>query len=123
MNSTRVKRAELLKKVKANRKTHRKIYAEAVEGYRKALLREFEARVEELRTANGRVPDRTVNIVEPQVHIEEYDLAIAMLEMSTEKEVVVTAQQFNQLVLDNWGWKQLFLSSNSAYSATAASMS
>lgn len=41
---------------------------------------------------------------------------IKMLEMCVADEVTVTEQQFSQYVLDDWGWKKQFITTNARYS-------
>jgi len=45
-----------------------------------------------------------------------------MMKMSVEAEVLLTELDFRCYVLDDWVWKQKFLSSSRAYSQRAASL-
>ena len=43
-----------------------------------------------------------------------------MLKMSVDDHTLLSERDFQCDVLDDWGWKQKFLASNSAYSRRAA---
>jgi hypothetical protein len=57
----------------------------------------------------------------PQDHTKVYDVAIRMLEMSTQDEVKLSADEFNQLILDEWDWSDTFFGTNARYSELAQS--
>lgn len=117
MNDVKVNRIELLDVVKKNRDNHRKIFEEAVVGYREQAIKELGAHLKEAR-AGGRIR-RTVTLVQPIDQTIEYDRAIKMLEMSVDDTVTLDEHTFQCLVMDDWGWKKTFLSANAMYSKTA----
>jgi hypothetical protein len=117
MNYVKVNRNELLDVVRKNREQHRKIFEEAIEGYRSAAIKELDAMLNEAKA--GKRIRRTVSLVEPVDQTREYNKVIRMLEMSTEDVIELQEHEFSQYVLDDWGWKGQFLASNSAYSSTA----
>jgi len=45
-----------------------------------------------------------------------------MLKMSVDTEVLLSEQDFSCFVLDDWDWKQKFLTSSRDYSVRAASI-
>jgi hypothetical protein len=113
MNTIRVNKAELLGKIKANRATHTDIFERALVKYRELVIVELDKMLAEAKA--GRRILRAVNLVEPVNHTRDYDRAIAMLEMSVDKEVKLTASEYAQYVDDDWGWKGQFRTSNSRY--------
>jgi len=117
MNYVKVNRNELLDVVRKNREQHRKIFEEAIEGYRSAAIKELDAMLNEAKA--GKRIRRTDSLVEPVDQTREYNKVIRMLEMSTEDVIELQEHEFSQYVLDDWGWKGQFLASNSAYSSTA----
>ena len=120
MKGVTVKKEELLTKLRENREGHRAISLEAQAGYKTAVIEELEKRLADAR--DGKRVQVHVRMDAPDDHTEEYDRSIAMLEMSVDDEIEVTAHEFACFVMDDWGWKQDFLLSNSAYSGTAMTM-
>jgi hypothetical protein len=57
----------------------------------------------------------------PTEYSKEYNRAIRMLELSVEPEIELEEAIFNQLVMDEWSWKQNFTTSNSMYKTMAGS--
>lgn len=117
MDRILVKRDELKAKVYANRAAHRKIFEEALAGYRKKSLELLEEHIEEVR--KGQIVRVVVNLPFPEDHTSDYDRVIMMLEMSVEEELQIDEESFANYVMDQWSWTRAFLASNSAYSATA----
>lgn len=116
---TRVLRTKLLGTLRENAQRHAAIVAEAREGYRRKALEALTERRDRLR--GGETVDLMFHLRPPVDHCEVYANAIAMLEWGTEEHVELEADEFRQLVRDEWDWSDDFLSSNSAYSATAMS--
>jgi len=117
MSVVTVKRDELLETVRKNRDTHRKIFLEAVEGFRAKAIELLEARLADARA--GRRISVRFNLPTPVDQTREYDRVIRMLEMSVDIHVALTQSEFAQYVMDEWGWKHQFSSVNSAYTMSA----
>lgn len=115
MNDVKVKRTELLDKLKVNREAHRGIFLDAQVGYREQAIREIEQMLQEARS--GKRIRRAVSLIEPIDQTREYDRVIAMLEMSVDDVIELDEVSFRQYVLDDWSWKQQFLAVNSTYTA------
>lgn len=111
---------ELSEIIQVNRENHRKIFIEAQDGYRKAMIRELDRRLTEARS--GQKISRAAWMAEPEDHTRDYDRVLKMLQMCTELHVELDEKEFGQYVMDDWSWKRNFLVANSAYSATAAGM-
>ena len=118
MERIRVNKAELLVTLENNRTKHRQIFEEACDGYQKAVIRELEAQLK--RAKEGIRRTMSISIPAPIDQTKEYDRAIAMLKMSVDAEVLLSEQDFQCYVLDDWSWKQQFLTSSRAYSQLAA---
>lgn len=116
-----VKRVNLLEKLRANREQHRKIFEEALEGYKVKVIEVLEQRLEEAKA--GKRYNACINLTQPVDQTREYDRAIAMFDMSVDDEVTLSERQFQCLVLDDWDWKRNFIFSNAAYSEIATRMS
>src|SRR5437763_5994184 len=103
MNSVKVKRSELLTKVKENAEKHRELFLQAQEGYREIVIAQLDQILKDAR--EGRNIKRGISIPEPQDHTQAYEAIIAMLEMSVEDVIELDYSSFQQYVLDNWVWK------------------
>jgi hypothetical protein len=113
MYNVKVNKTDLLKKVKANRESHRDLFLKAQRGYREEVIKELDKMIEDAR--KGKLIRRSISLPEPIDHTQDYDRVIAMLEMSIEPEIVIDSAQFDQYVLDNWAWKALATLTNSSY--------
>lgn len=116
MNSIKMDRKELLKIVKENATKHSSDYNESVEDYKVAVLKLAKANLKLANTAELEqisrikvVPARPIN------YSDNYNRAIRMLELSVEDTIEVEEHIFNQLVLDEWGWKQQFVAQSAMY--------
>lgn len=118
MNRVKVEKENLIATLKKNRDEHRSIFLEAQETYRKQVIKELNAMLKEAR--EGKRIRRTVSLTQPEDHTSEYNAAIRMMEMSVEAEIELSASDFSQYVLDQWGWSRQFMASNRGYSAKAA---
>jgi hypothetical protein len=115
MHSVKVKRTDLLEKIKANRDGHRDLFLKAQEGYRLDFIAELEQHLKDAR--ERKKISRAVSLPEPQDHTEDYDAVIAMLEMSVDEVIELDASSFQQYVLDKWSWKRMVDVTNTAYAA------
>ena len=118
MHTVKITKEELLSTIIKNRESHRKIFDEAIVGYREQAIKELDAMLAEAK--EGKRIRRAVSLIEPIDQTREYDKAIKMLQMSVDDVIELDEHQFSQYVLDDWGWKKSFLHSNRGYSATAA---
>jgi hypothetical protein len=117
MNDVKVKREELLTKVRANRDAHRSLFLLAQEGYRKLVIEELDKMLADARA--GLPIKRSVSLTEPSDHTKDYDRVIAMLEMSVDDTITLEARDFDRYVMDNWDWSRFALSTNTFYAAEA----
>ena len=120
MEKIKVNKTKLLSILESNRAKHRQIFEEACDGYQKAVIKELEAQLK--RAKEGIRRSMLISIPAPVDQTKEYDRAIAMLKMSVEEDVLLSEQDFRCYVLDDWEWKQKFLTSSRSYSARAASL-
>jgi hypothetical protein len=115
MHSVKVKRIDLLAKIKVNRDGHRDLFLKAQEGYRLDFIAELEQHLKDAR--DRKKITRSLSLPEPQDHTEDYDSVIAMLEMSVEDTIELDAGSFQQYVLDKWTWKRAVDVTNMAYAS------
>jgi hypothetical protein len=115
MDDVKVKRVDLLEIIKANRDKHGDLFLKAQEGYRELVIEEFDRMLKDAR--NGKAIKRSITMPEPVDHTDDYDTAIAMLEMSVDDEVMIDQVAFAQYVRDKWTWKAHADFTNTAYAA------
>ena len=122
MKPIKVEKKELLDALRTNRGLHRKIFEEAVEGFRKQAFELLELKVADIK--NGRIAPVFVSVPVPVDHTTDYDRIIRMVEMDTTVGTIeLEEEDFARYVMDDWDWKEQFLNTNSAYSMTARKMS
>lgn len=117
IGTVRVNKDEVIKKMKENRDKHHSIFLEALEGYHKEFVKRLESTLEDAKKKKKFTHFWSIN--QPEDHTDEYDGIIEMLEMSLDGEVVLTQAEFRMYMMDDWGWKNNFLQTNSVYSASA----
>jgi hypothetical protein len=123
----------LIATIQANRERHSSAFGEATIGYQNAvkdLLEKWDECLNHHRCNKksplfGRPPDSDAFFSEavreigelraPKHHLDEYDRALAMLQMSVNAEVTLQEHEFQQLVMDEWGWKREFQAITSSY--------
>lgn len=113
MDAIKVKKDELLEKLKSNREAHQAIFDKAQDGYRKLCIELLEQMLAEAKA--GKVIRRKVELQEPVNQTKDYDRVIAMLEMSQDAVIELNEPDFAQYVLDDWAWKAQFTTTNSRY--------
>ena len=118
--NTRIEKSKLLAILTENRTKHRAIFEEAVDGYGKQALELLEKNLDALK--KNKYYRVGVYLHAPMDQTADYDRAIKMVEMTTDTEIVLQEADFKGYVMDDWAWKQQFYTSNSMYSATAASL-
>ena len=114
-----ISKKEVLENLRKNFETHKKIVAEAKEGYKKEARTILKQAMKDVENGNF-VGSVTVQL--PLDNTKVYETAIKMLELHSEETIVLNAVQVRNLCMDEWDWKQGFLACNSLYSATAANM-
>jgi len=114
-----VKKDELLAEIRKNRAKHQEIYEDAKAGYFDAVIDMLEDKVDLAREESSDLNLYEINtLVYPVNHTKDYDRVIRMLEMSTADDVTISETQFSNYVLDEWAWKQEFISTSSNYTNT-----
>jgi len=123
MRDVKVKKLELLSKVKQNREKHIAEYKEAVEGYKEAALDEIQKGVDKLKSQVESLNDGEMirlaavsfHLPVPENHEQDYDQVITMLEMSVDDELTIKSDEFACYVMDNWDWQTKFAEVSKLY--------
>lgn len=116
MHDVKVNRTELLDIVRKNKEKHIAEFNEAVSDYLEVVIK---ITGENLGLAETRNFDQLAKIksipAPPTSYESSYARSIRMLELSVDEIVELDEHTFNQLVLDEWQWKQMFTTSNLSY--------
>ena len=115
--TSKVERLKLLAAVRENYARHQTIVAEARKGYLAAASDALLRKMGQIR--DGIISPLAFTLQVPQDHSEVYKNSIEMLEWNTQEHVELEADEFRQLVRDEWDFTETFLLANLAYSATA----
>jgi hypothetical protein len=109
-----VNKSELLVALKRNREKHGAAFEKAKAGYIKVTTQQVREYL--TRLANGELLERAFLPAPPEDHTGDYDDAIDMMTFPSPDTTIELAQgQFKQYVKDDWGWKDTWVASNTAY--------
>lgn len=139
MRKTKVRRIEVLERVKANKEKHVAEYREAFVTYQeemKDLVTQRKKDIEvALNAALGKVlvanvdKDKPVymphmghllsftELAPPVSHEKDYEQVIQMLQMEVEDTVDLESDQFACFVMDDWDWKEEFRNTTEFYNS------
>jgi hypothetical protein len=118
MHSVKINRIELMDIVKKNKDKHVDAYTEAVEDYKAAVLKLTKDNLNLAKTQDLKNFVKIKPLPNAPISYEpSYNRAIRMLELSVDEVIEVEEEVFNQLVLDEWSWKNSFMMTNSTYKA------
>lgn len=115
METTKVRKDELVARITENRDKHRQVFEEALDGYKAAAIKAGEHILEQLR--NNKTPDLNalLRLPVPSDHTGDYDAVLDMLDMNVDDEVEISQADFRSYVRDEWHWKGQFTATNSHY--------
>lgn len=115
MRTVKVDKAQLITKLRENKEKHGTDFKESMNGYWDAFGRELTKMQERVKARDLNV-EHTVRLTRPKDHTDEYERAIQMLEWEQEKQVVLSINDFNCYVLDDFDWKEEFEGTKALYS-------
>lgn len=122
MKSVKINRVELLGIVRQNKENHVKAFNESVEDYKVLVLKITKENLRLAKTANLDELSKIQGLPQRPVSYEEsYSRCIRMLELSVDEIIELDEPSFNEIVLDEWGWKRSFAAAGMAYK-TAVSL-
>lgn len=117
MKQVTVNKKDLIDKVQANHDNHRAIFEAALTVYQERLVEYLEARVDDAR--KGRKVNHYIDLPVPEDHTNDYDRVLEMLSMEIEDEVTIDASEFARYVMDQWVWREAFLTNSGNYAAAS----
>lgn len=113
MTSMTMKRESLIEIIKKNRDEHRDTFLEAQKSYREEVIAALDKMLSDARMGNK--IKRQITLPEPEDHTKEYDAIILMLEMCVSDTIEVDSHEFQQYVMDEWGWKRNWIENTASY--------
>ncbi len=114
MEEIKVRKDELLAKLKTNLDAHVSEFTIAHAAWVEETILAHKSRIKSLRETGTNVGAVGFG-TEPTSQAKSYERAIAMLEMSVDNEIVLSMHEFDQYVLDNWTWTQQFKTLSANY--------
>lgn len=118
IDTVRVNKDDLLARIKKNRDEHRQIFEEALEGWKKAVIKALEEAYQD--ALQGKEFRLHVGLVRPEDHTDQYDTVIELLGMSLDDELELTQNDFACYALDKWAWQAQFLTTSMDYGSASA---
>lgn len=116
MRSVKVNKQELMKVLADNKKKHVREYEESVKDYKKAAIKVAKEHVDLAKSGDlDQIAKIRAMPSRPVSYEDSYNRAIRMMEMSVDDVIELEEQIFNQLVLDEWSWKNAFVASGALY--------
>jgi hypothetical protein len=116
MRNVKVKKDELMKILHDNKAKHVSEYAESVEDYKRAAVKVADEHV--ALAVSGDLNKIAKIRAMPQAPVsfeDSYNRAIRMMELSVDDIIELEEGNFNQLVLDEWSWKDQFTATSALY--------
>ena len=110
----KIKKQELIDKIKENKKNHIELYEKAVIAYKEEALEQLDNLVGEVE--NG-VLDVKLDLVTPIDNSDDYDAIIEMFEWEVEELVELGQDEFRQYVQDETEFAQQAHFSNTYYTS------
>jgi len=115
MNKVKIEKLKLLEIVRYNLQKHLQEYKEAVENYKLLVLKISKENLKYSKTQDVLKYGFKDYPVPPKSYEKEYNKSIRMLELSVDDIIEINEEIFNQLVLDEWNWKNQFVASSTLY--------
>ena len=113
MEKIQITTTNLVAKLKENRKKHEAEYEKLNKAYREAIVDSMSSKLRAIK--EGKDINLIFSIPRPENHVEDYDLAITMLEYETREEIEIERNEFEQYILDKWGWECGFNATKTFY--------
>lgn len=123
MREVKLKRDDLLTKLKENREKHVAEYRVALAGYRAQAITAVHrtcdnlmAKLNQLQLGDAvPLPPITFDLELPENHERDYDQVITMVAMSVDDVLTLRSDEFACYVMDRWDWKDRFRITSTKY--------
>ena len=113
---TEVKKDVLIKTIQENRGNHRAIFEKAIKAYQKKLEEILLDKLKRVR--KGSKIQMYFSLPQPEDHTKDYDRILQMLNMEIKETIELEENEFSQFVMDDWAWKNEWVSNTLAYTNT-----
>lgn len=113
IGSVDVKKADLIRVLRANAEGHNAVYRRAIEAYREKAIEALDGLLEQVK--DGVVAQLYVSLPVPEDHSTDYWRAINMLVMHQGDTITLTEDAYRKLVDDEWEWSAHWHGSTAAY--------
>ena len=97
----------LIEKLEQNLRSHCDKYTSAMVAYRKIVMGSLKKTLDSMEKG-AHLDLSTLKFVAPVEYSKEYQRVISMLRLTTDKEIELDENRYDQLMLDNWNWKREF---------------
>lgn len=114
MREVNIDKEKLLKAIKENLTTHEADYQQALKDRDEKAKNDLKAALEQFTSGKGHKVTR-IEFPMPQNYTAEYQRVIRMIEMSEDKVLKLSQDEFDRYVLDNWNWKREFAALSASY--------
>ena len=118
LDTVRISKDDLLKALEENKAEHRQIFEEAIDKWHEQVKVKLAKMIEQAKLGPDQV-ELMVGLPRPDDHTKDYTAVIRLVTMSQDDEFELTYRDFQQYVMDEWGWQAAFLSSTQNYSEAA----
>lgn len=115
MEMIKVKKETVLEVLKKNLDSHKRDYEEALLGWIEKCKVDLQKILDEFNSDKARETRIEIHLPKPISYAKEYQKAIKMVEYEVRDEVEISSHDFEKFFLDEWDWKNSFLSSTSFY--------
>ena len=122
MKVTRINRDKLKDKLVENRTKHEAEFKEARAEWRKKVIKRYVKLLKQMEEKQDFTEAQSPcsELPKPQHYLNEYNTAIARLEVEEEEIVELDEQEFEAYWLDKWNWSRGFVGTTSLYNSKLA---
>lgn len=113
MEEITVDKNDLIATLRDNMENHRELFEKAQVVYRARMVEELDRALEEART--GGTIKRAFALPIPEDHTSDFETAIQMLEWELGDQVILQRYEFEQYVMNQWGWRASFAANTQSY--------
>ena len=108
----KIKRDQLIEKIKENKEKHLVEYEKAVEAYRREASKQLKSCAKELKGGSLTIK---LSLITPVNRATEYDKVIEMFNWEVDNEIELTQKEFNEYVHDDNESSRLASFANTSY--------
>jgi hypothetical protein len=115
MEKIQVKKETVLEILRKNKETHRTEFEEAMTGWIEEAKKKLTGLLYQLNSNKASEVKFEVYLPKPVSYEKEYEKAIKMVEFEIRDTIEISNSDFERYFLDEWAWKESFLSNTRLY--------